>query len=1046
MKRKNPLTLFIGWIALAVVPGHASAAEPAAASATASGVIEGRVLNSRSGEYIENARLTIEGTALEAFTDANGFYRFAHVPPGTARIKVFYTGFPAQSAEVAVSAGRVAAHDISLSGTPSKAAGPDGDTVKLSKFVVEESREMDIAAVAINEQRFAPNIKNVVSTDDFGSVAESNVGEFLKFMPGITVDYNGGNAREISIDGVPSGNVPVTVGGFMLASTSVGTSRAPSLDFISVNNASRVEVSYSPTPESEGSALAGSVNVVPRSSFGRSRPQFKTSVYLTMRDNARDFNKTPGPRAKPTRKVHPGLDFSYIMPVNSRFGFAITGGTSTNYSNLALAQAQWRGVGAATNGAAFPHTTPDKPYLTTYTVRDGATNTTRNAFGFTVDYKFSAYDRVSLAYQWSSFESVLMNRLLTFNVNRVLPGGFSPTATQGAAGAGSIQISNDAGVDRLNRTYMPTLTWNHDGPVWKLEGGIGLSYSTNHIRGMDKGFFNLTQAQRTGVTVSFDNITYLRPGTITVTDGVTGAPVDPYRLSSYVLTSATGQRRNPIDLQQSVYGNARRDFDWRVPATLKAGFNVRQSVRDIRNHSSPYAYVGPDGRGSTTPAGSDDSAVPFFDESFSQRIPPYGFPPTQWVSPELVFEAYRANPNHFVLNATNEYNTDVNSSKRAEEIVSAAFLRGDAQFFDRRLKLVGGLRAEQTNVEAFGPLTDPTRNFQRDARGVPILGANGRPLPITTNTLDALKLTFVERGTRAEKEYLRWFPNLNASFNVRENLIARAAYYYSIGRPDLNQYAGGLSLPDTENLPSPGNRIAVNNVGIKAWTAKTTNVRFEYYFEGVGQVSVGAFRRDFENFFGGTVFSPTPEFLALYGLDPALYSAYDVSTQENVKGIVRMQGLNFSYKQALTFLPQWARGVQVFANGSTMQVSGGAGASFNDDFNRVPRSGSWGVSLTRERFNLRVNWNYRGRQQQGLVAASTSVGPETYNWTAKRYSYDILGEYNLTARLAAFATLRNVNDAPLRREIAGPSTPRQAQLNQLVEYGALWTFGLKGTF
>ena len=50
------------------------------------------------------------------------------------------------------------------------------------------------------------------------------------------------------------------------------------------------------------------------------------------------------------------------------------------------------------------------------------------------------------------------------------------------------------------------------------------------------------------------------------------------------------------------------------------------------------------------------------------------------------------------------------------------------------------------------------------------------------------------------------------------------------------------------------------------------------------------------------------------------------------------------------------------------------------------------------------------------------------------------------SRLSAFATLRNVNDAPLERQIAGPSTPAHAYLDQHVEYGALWTFGIKGAF
>ena len=64
--------------------------------------------------------------------------------------------------------------------------------MKLARFVVGESREMDGAAIAINEQRFAPNIRNVVSADEFGSVVEGNAGDFLKFLPGITVDTHVG--------------------------------------------------------------------------------------------------------------------------------------------------------------------------------------------------------------------------------------------------------------------------------------------------------------------------------------------------------------------------------------------------------------------------------------------------------------------------------------------------------------------------------------------------------------------------------------------------------------------------------------------------------------------------------------------------------------------------------------------------------------------------------------------------------------------------------------------------------------------------------------
>ncbi len=1020
----------------------------AADTATAgTGTIEGRVLNQRSGDYVENARITVEGTSLETFTDSDGNYRLNQVPAGAARVKAFFTGLPPQTTPVTVGGGQTVEHDITLAAAVAPGAGDTaaGDTVKLAEFVVGASREMDASAIAINEQRFAPNIKNVVSTDEFGHVAEGNVGEFLKFLPGVTVEYGGGYARGISLNGVPSANVPIMIDGFNLASTGGdnNTGRSVQVDMASINNISRLEVSFSPTPESPGAALAGSVNMVPRSSFERARPVLNATVAMVMRDNARDFHKTAGPREHPTRKVHPSLDFSYIAPVNKKFGFTLSGGTARQYTAEDSNQNTWRGGTAATNGNAFPHTTPEQPYLSTYLVRDAPKDTIRRSFGFTTDYKLTRDDRISFSFQFFSFNADTTNRALTFNVNRVLPGNFGPTFTRGAVGAGNLQLAA-GGRDRINRTWMPTLVWRHDGRVWKSETGLGHSQGTNRVRDIDKGFFNNTVAQRSDVTVSFEDVSYLRPGRIIVTDAA-GALVDPYHLGSYALVSSNSIQNDSLDLKRSAYANLRRNFYGRVPFTLKGGVDVRQSARDLRGGTRLHSFVGADGRPSTNPTLGDDAAAPYLDPGFSQRIPPFGHPAAQWTSNEKLWALQQERPNYYTTNPDTWYRSAVNLSKHAEELVSAAYLRGDVQLLDRRLKLVGGLRAEQTNIEAEGPLNDPTRNFQRDASGRVILGSNGRPLLIvpTTNALGVSQLTLIDRGLHAEKEYLRLFPSLNASFNARENLIARAAYYESVGRPDFDQYAGGITLPDTESPPATGNRITVNNVGIKAWQARTFKVRLEYYFEGVGQVSVGAFRRQFENFFGSTVVPASPEFLALYSLDPALYGNYDVSTQQNLTSTVRMEGFDFDYKQALTFLPSWARGIQVFANASSQRALGDE----NGDFaGFVPRSASWGVSLTRPKFNVRMNWNYRGRQRANQIASSTSIAPGTFNWEVERLYLDLVGEYYFRRKLAVFASLRNATGEYDDTETYGPSTPTYARLRQRTDIGALFTIGLKGSF
>ena len=445
----------------------------------------------------------------------------------------------------------------------------------------------------------------------------------------------------------------------------------------------------------------------------------------------------------------------------------------------------------------------------------------------------------------------------------------------------------------------------------------------------------------------------------------------------------------------------------------------------------------------TAPTGtSDDSAAVVLDPEFSRRPGVFGFPSTQRISNQKLWELSQAKPAYFTQNENNAYRSSVGLSKYAEEITRSAYLRGDVQFLENRLKLTGGLRAEQTNIVADGPREDPTLNFQRDASGRPILGANGRPLPISTAALDISKRTYRERGAHVEKEYLRLFPSLNASYNLRENLLARAAYYHSVGRPNYNQYAGGVTLPDLSAPPGPTNFISLSNTAIKVWSARTGKLGLEYYFEGIGLISVGAYRRQFENFFGNTTLASTPEFLAIHGLDAAEYGLFDVRTQYNVAGTVHMDGVDLQYRQSLTFLPSWARGIQVFASGVSQRMTGAEADNFSG---MIPRTASAGISLTRTTFNLRLNWTYQSRRQLAAITGG-SVGPDTFTFATPRRLIDATGEYHLTKKLSLFGNIRNLTDEPEDFERRGPQTPAYATFRQSDRYGALWIFGLRGNF
>ena len=63
-----------------------AAATPAVFAADV-GTIQGRVLNSTNGTYLNNARVTIDGTAIETFTNEIGEYRLSNVPAGTVAVR-----------------------------------------------------------------------------------------------------------------------------------------------------------------------------------------------------------------------------------------------------------------------------------------------------------------------------------------------------------------------------------------------------------------------------------------------------------------------------------------------------------------------------------------------------------------------------------------------------------------------------------------------------------------------------------------------------------------------------------------------------------------------------------------------------------------------------------------------------------------------------------------------------------------------------------------------------------------------------------------------
>ena len=211
--------------------------------------------------------------------------------------------------------GQVVEYNVELNS--SDRYGKPGEAVKLDPLVISAGRELEGEALAINEQRFAPNIKDVVATDSLGVVVGDSVGQFLRFLPGLSPE-GAGEVVGISARGFPSSMTGVAMDGMSTVSESDGSGNGRTVNLLSfsLNNISRVEVTKMPTPSSPADSLSGSINMITKSAFERTRAQLRYS--LNILGNSREFQweKSINGREYKERKVKLGFDFDYTLPIN----------------------------------------------------------------------------------------------------------------------------------------------------------------------------------------------------------------------------------------------------------------------------------------------------------------------------------------------------------------------------------------------------------------------------------------------------------------------------------------------------------------------------------------------------------------------------------------------------------------------------------------------------------------------------------------------------------------------------------------------------------
>jgi TonB-dependent receptor len=311
--------------------------------------------------------------------------------------------------------------------------------------------------------------------------------------------------------------------------------------------------------------------------------------------------------------------------------------------------------------------------------------------------------------------------------------------------------------------------------------------------------------------------------------------------------------------------------------------------------------------------------------------------------------------------------------------------------------------------------------------------------------MEQLRLTHQERKYRADRSYDGYYPSLHLNYNFAENLIGRAAYARTYGRPNLNNIIPTATVDeadlDDDQVGNPAvvqGNITVTNTGLRPWTAHNYDLSLEYYTKSGGVLSGGLFLKDISNFFSNIVRVANAADVEELGLDPR-YIGWRVSTQVNA-GAARVYGGELNWRQSLRELGAWGRNFNVFVNGTKLRLEGESEAAFNAF---TPETLNWGFTYSRRQVSFMAKWNYRGKRRLG---AQPALGVDAFEFDDRRLTLDLNLDYQLKKWLQLYVAAQNVFNARTVTMRYGSATPDYAKIYLTGANGVGLTLGVKGTF
>ncbi|WP_394347699.1 TonB-dependent receptor [Muribaculum gordoncarteri] len=623
---KKVISLIVGMLAISLTIQGADSG--------GSRLLKGRILDNEHNP-LPGAVVILDGKAHSAVADADGFYSFSNLESGTHRLNISYLGFVPVSQAI-VLADTDVTQDIIMSDSSKEL----NEVVVTGVFSGQQR--------AINAQKSNINVTNIVSADQIGKFPDSNIGDALKRISGINVQYDQGEARFGQVRGTPADFSSVTINGSRIPSAE-GDIRNVQLDLIPSDMIQTIEVNKTLMPDQDGDAIGGSINLVTKNSPRRLtlNAVAGTGYNWISRKAQMNFGLTIGNRF-----------------FNDRLGIMV----SASYNNAPS--------GSYNTEFIWGKDDAGKLYLSDYQIRQYYVTRERQSYSLSADWKFNDFNKI-----W--FKGIFNNRNDWENRYRttlkdITPDGVADVRVQTKGGS---HDNRNARLER-QRTMDFTLGGENRLGFLSLDWRIGYARASEERPNERYIDFRLKKQH-----FSFD-LSNPRTPFATPDEGSTMLLDDKFSLKDLT------QQQEDITEQDL---KASLDFKTRLSdrSKLKFGFKFVNKTKD--KEIDYYEYTPVDKKGF-----NKDALAHSVNESTDRFMPSSRYQTGSFISKQFLGSLNLDDASLFEKAQVAE---ELVGNYNARENVTAGYIRLDSRITDN-LNFTGGLRVENTALRYTGRIYD----------------------------------------------------------------------------------------------------------------------------------------------------------------------------------------------------------------------------------------------------------------------------------------------------------------------------------------------------